>query len=407
MSSDDRSVSSPPPGKMLSGVRVLDFCWLIAGSFTTRILADFGAEVIKIESYSRLDRIREVGPRPEGDDHLDAAGVFADCNSNKMCITLDLNTPKDMQTVKELVAISDLVTNNFTGDRMDRWGLGYDDIVKFNPSVIAMSMPVMGTTGPWRRFGAYGNGVGAGAGFNMVMGFPEREPVGIGPLYPDFTGPFLGATAIFSALHHRNLTGQGQFIDLAQYQASASLLDTEILDYTVNSRIPERSANRSPHSCPHGAFRAQGEDRWIAIEVTSDDQWLDLCRLIERPDLEASQHLRTLEGRKAHEDEVEREVESWTSQRDRWDAMAALQGAGIAAGVVENIRDALEHDQRMGQEHFQPVHHPSGYDRMVHRVPIRVDGQPTMASHHPSIGEHNAYVYGEVLGDSNIDTALR
>jgi benzylsuccinate CoA-transferase BbsF subunit len=392
---------------MLRGVRILDFCWLIAGSLTTRIFADFGAEVIKVESMSRLDRIREGGPRRKDDDHMDAAGVFADCNSNKLCITLDLNSVEGIETAKELVAISDLVTNNFTGDRMDRWGLGYEDIVKINPSVIAMSMPVMGTTGPWKRFGAYGNGVGAGAGFNMAMGFPERPPVGIGPLYPDFTGPFLGATALFSAIHYRNRTGRGQFIDLAQYQASVSLLDTEILDYTVNGATPAQSANRSPHSCPHGAFRCQGEDRWVAIEATSDSQWQDLCRAMERPDLASSQELQTLAGRKSQEDLVEREMESWTSKRDRWEVMETLQSAGIAAGVVQNIQDALEHDQHMANEHFQPVKHPSGYEFMVHRLPIRVNGRATEASHHPSIGEHNARVYQEILGNVHADTSLR
>ena len=407
MSSDKQAVSSPAPGNMLSGVRVLDFCWLIAGALTTRILADFGAEVIKVESMTRLDRIREGGPRRKDDVHLDAAGVFADCNSNKLGITLDLNTPRDRETARELVTVSDIVTNNFTGDRMDRWSLGYKDLVKVNPSVIAMSMPVMGTTGPWVRFGSYGNGVGAAAGFNMVMGFPERPPVGIGPLYPDFTSPFLGATAIFSALHHRNVTGTGQFIDLAQYQASVSLLDTEILDYTVNGQVPTQSGNRSPYSCPHGTFRSMGEDRWVAIEVTSDSQWLDLCSLMQRPDLAASQQLRTLDGRKTHEGLVNREVETWTSQKDRWEIMECLQAAGIPAGVVQDLQDLLEHDQHMAHEHFQPVKHPSGYEFMVHRLPIRVDGQAPRASHHPSLGEHNAYVYQQILGNNRADTELR
>ena len=407
MSSDNKVVSNPAPGKMLSGVRVLDFCWMIAGPLTTRILADFGAEVIKVESMTRLDRIREGGPRRKNDVHLDAAGVFADCNSNKLGITLDLNTSTDRETARELASVSDIVTNNFTGDRMDRWGLGYNDLVKVNPSIIVMSMPLMGTTGPWMRYGSYGNGVGAAAGFNMLMGFPERPPVGIGPLYPDFTGPFLGATAIFSALHYRNLTGRGQFIDLAQYQAGVSLLDTEILDYTVNGEVPTQSANRSPHACPHGAFRALGEDRWVAIEVTSDAQWVDLCNLMGRPDLAASQQLRTLDGRKTHEVLVSREVETWTSQRDRWEIMDTLQSAGIPAGVVQNLQDLLEHDHHMANEHYQPVKHPSGYEFMVHRLPIRVNGQAPDASHHPSIGEHNAYVYRDILGNPCADAKLR
>ena len=407
MSSENSAMSSPAPGKLLSGLRILDFCWLIAGALTTRIFADFGAQVIKVESISRLDRIREGGPRREDDVHLDAAGVFADCNSNKLGITLDLNTSRDRDTARHLVAVSDMVTNNFTGDRMDRWDLGYEDLVKINPSIIAMSMPSMGTTGPWIRYGSYGNGMAATAGYNMLMGFPERPPVGIGPLYPDFTSPFLGATAILSALHYRNLTGKGQFIDLAQYQANVSLLDTEILDYSVNGVVPEQSANRNPYACPHGAFRSAGEDRWVVVEVTSDSQWLTLCELMERPDLAASPHLLTLEGRKTHEELVNLEVGKWTSQRDRWETMESLQRVGIPAGVVQNLPDVLEHDQHMAREHYQKVEHPSGYEFTIHRVPIRVDGRAPEASRHPSLGEHNSYVFREVLGDRHADTDPR
>ncbi len=391
------SINAQPP-KPLNGLRVLDFCWMIAGPMTTRILADLGAEVIKVESYTRIDRIREGGPRREDDPHLDAAGVFADCNSNKRSIVLDLNTSRDREFARELAAISDMVTDNFTGDRMTRWGLGYSDLVKVNPSLIVLSMPVMGTTGPWIRYGAYGNGVSALAGFNMLMGFPERPPVGIGPLYPDFTSPFFGATALFSALHYRNLTGKGQFIDLAQYQASASLLDTEILDYTVNGVVPDQSANRSPHSCPHGAFRCMGDDNWVVVEITSDDEWQALCRIMERPDLAADERLQTLAGRKAHEDMIDGELERWTSQRDRWEIMETLQSAGIAAGVVQTLQDMLEHDTHMAQEHYQKVEHPSGYEFTVHRLPMRIDGIAPEASHHPSMGADDDYVLGELLG---------
>lgn len=395
MTGSSINAQSPKP---LNGLRVLDFCWMIAGPMTTRILADLGAEVIKVESYTRIDRIREGGPRREDDPHLDAAGVFADCNSNKRSIVLDLNTSRDRDFARELAAISDMVTDNFTGDRMTRWGLGYSDLVKDNPSLIVMSMPVMGTTGPWMRYGAYGNGVSALAGFNMLMGFPERPPVGIGPLYPDFTSPFFGATALFSALHYRNLTGKGQFIDLAQYQASASLLDTEILDYSVNGAVPNQSANRSPHSCPHGAFRCMGDDNWVVVEITADDEWQALCRIMERPDLAADERLQTLAGRKAHEDLIDIELERWTSQRDRWEIMEVLQSGGIAAGVVQTLQDMLEHDTHMAQEHYQKVEHPSGYEFTVHRLPMRINGIAPEASHHPSMGGDDDYVLGELLG---------
>jgi benzylsuccinate CoA-transferase BbsF subunit len=281
---------------------------------------------------------------------------------------------------------------------MDRWGLGYETLRATNPGLIVVSMPAMGTTGPWKRYGANGNGVAAAAGFNALMGFPGRAPVGMGPLYPDFTNPFQAATAIFAALHHRNRTGRGQFLDIGQYQANVSLLDTAILDRTVNGVSPSPNANRSQFSCPHGVYRCRGEDEWCAIEVTGDEQWRRLCALIGRDDLVADPRLATLAGRKAHEDAVDGAIEAWTATRDRWAVMERLQAAGIAAGVVQTIQDQLERDPRLGREHFQCVRHPAGYEFTVHRLPIRVNGEPPPASPHPSIGADNDHVFGEILG---------
>jgi benzylsuccinate CoA-transferase BbsF subunit len=384
--------------KPLAGLRVLDFFWLIAGPLTTRILADFGAEVIKVESAERVDQIRIGTVRREGDLDPDAASVFADCNSGKRCITLNLNAPRGLALVRELAAVSDIVANNFTGDRMDRWGLGYEALRRINPGLIVVSMPAMGTTGPWKRYGANGNGVAAAAGFNALMGFPGRPPVGMGPLYPDFTNPFQAATAIFAALHYRTRTGRGQFLDIGQYQANVSLLDTAILDRTVNGVAAAPNANRSPHSCPHGVYRCRGEDEWVAIEVTTDALWLRLSSLIGRDDLAADPRLGTLAGRKAHEDELDRALGAWTATRDRWAVMEQLQAAGIAAGVVQTIRDQLERDPRLGREHFQRVTHPAGYEFTVHRLPIRVNGEAPPATPHPAMGADNDYVFGEILG---------
>ena len=382
----------------LTGVRVLDFFWLIAGPLTTRILADFGAEVIKVESSQRIDQIRSGGVRREGDRDPDAATVFADCNSGKRGMTLNLNIPEGVQLARRLAAISDIVTNNFTGDRMDRWGLGYESLSAINPGLIMVSMPAMGASGPRRRYGSNGNGVAAAAGFNALMGFPGRPPVGMGSLYPDFTNPFHAATAIFAALHHRNRTGQGQFLDIGQFQANVSLLDTEILDYTVNGVTAGQNANRSPHACPHGVYRCAGDDNWCAIEVPSDAQWQALCRVINRLDLVTDVRLATLAGRKAHEDVIDQALTAWTSTRDRRDVMAALQRAGIPAGVVQTLKDMLEEDERLRTEHFQAVVHPAGYEFTVQRIPIRRNGRPTSASPHPSMGQDNEYVLGELLG---------
>jgi crotonobetainyl-CoA:carnitine CoA-transferase CaiB-like acyl-CoA transferase len=188
----------------LAGLRVIDFCWMIAGPLTTRLLADLGAEVIKVESLARVDRIREVGVQPPT-PNAETNGVFNDCNVNKKSITLNLGTAKGIEIAKALIARADIVTSNFTPDRMDRWGLGYDVLRALNPGIIVASLPVMGSVGPRAGWRAVGNGVIALAGLNGLTGFPEREPVGLGTLHSDFTTPYVGALAILADPEHHEM----------------------------------------------------------------------------------------------------------------------------------------------------------------------------------------------------------
>ena len=207
------------PALPLDGIRVADFFWLIAGPATSRILSDWGADVVKIESEARVDTIRLVGVQPEEPGTINSNAVFADCNTGKRSVSIDLNSPQGIALAKELIAECDVVTNNFTGDRMDRWGLGYEDLRQVRPDLVMLTMPVMGTSGPYLRYGSYGNGVIAYSGFNANMGLPGRPPVGIAPLYSDFSAPYIAASAILAALHHRERTGEGQFIELAQVES--------------------------------------------------------------------------------------------------------------------------------------------------------------------------------------------
>ena len=246
---------SDPETRPLAGLRVTDFFWLIAGPATSRMLADLGAEVIKIETNTRDDQIRVQGMW-----HSDAASsrspnaVFMDCNASKLSVTLNLNTTRGVELARELVRRSDIVTNNFTGERMNRWGLGYEDLVQIKSDIIMLSMPVMGTTGPFRAYGANGRGIVAHGGLDVNMGFPGRPPVGMGPLYSDFTSPYFAVSALMAALHHRERTGEGQFIDLAQFQATVSLLGTDVIESTANGHVRAADGNRNRDAAPHGAL---------------------------------------------------------------------------------------------------------------------------------------------------------
>lgn len=380
----------------LAGVRVLDFCWMIAGPLTTRLLADLGAEVIKVESMARVDRIREVGVQPPV-PHAETNGVFNDCNTNKKSILLNLNHERGIQLAKELAAVSDVVTSNFTPDRMDRWGLGYEQFRAVNSGIIVASMPVMGTEGPHSGWRAVGNGVIAMAGLNAHSGFPNRAPVGLGTLHSDFTSPYFGALAISAALHHRQKTGEGQFIELAQYEATVHLLDTEPLEYLVNRHDPPRRGNHSRRYAPHGVYRCTGEDRWIAIAVDTHNQWLNFCRVLGLEILTTRRELATLDGRLTAADEIDRAIEAKTAVCDAWALADALQAAGIPASPVETVGDLVGRDP-LGRSLFAEIDHPAGVSMLLQHEPITWNGERLPIERAPFLGEHTADVLGELLG---------
>ena len=396
--------AQPTPTRPLEGIRVADFFWLIAGPATSRMLADFGAEVIKIESLARMDQIREGGiwPDPELRNGSSRNGTFNDCNTNKLSITLNLNEPEAIEIAKQLVAQCDIVTNNFTGDRMDRWGLGYEELRKVKPDIIMLTMPVMGTTGPLLKYGANGSGVPAYGGINMGMGFPDRPPTGMGPLYSDFSTPYFAVGALMAALHHRARTGEGRFIDLAQLEATVSLLGTQILEYTANGTIPARTGNRSRDWAPHGAYRCTGDDRWVAIAVRTDSEWAALCAELARPELADDRRFATNEARLEHADELDRIIESWTVSRDAWDVTRTLQRAGVMAGVVEDLEDMLTRDPHLRERHFHDlVGTDDGVTYVTHGQPARLDGESPELKRPPLMGEHNEFVFKELLGVSD------
>ena len=395
---DDR-LSGP-----LAGIAVADFFWLIAGPATSRILADFGADVIKIESSTRGDQIRDGGvwPGPEQRTANSRNSVFNDCNTNKRSITLNLNNPDAIEVAKQLIAQSDIVTNNFKGDRMERWGLGYEELRKIKPDIIMLTMPVMGTTGPYLEYGANGNGVVAYGGISMGMGFPERPPVGMGPLYSDFSTPYVAVSALMAALHHRERTGEGTFIDLAQLEATVGLLGPQILDYTANGVAPERRGNRSPDWAPHGAYPCRGDDRWIVIAVRSEDEWRRLCDLIDEPQLADDARFATNADRLEHADALDEAIAGWTRERDAWELTHELQRGGVAAGIVEDLEDMLTRDPHLPERHFVEVPgDDDGLSYITHGQPARLNGRSPRLARPPNLGEHTEEVLKGVLGISD------
>lgn len=381
----------------LAGVRVLDFCWMAAGPLITEMLANLGADVIKIESVTGLDSVREFSHPPKGFT-IDTGAFFNDTNTDKRSLTLNLHHHQARELILELLPHFDLVTNNFAPGAMQKFGLTYDELRARKPDVIYASFPVMGSTGPKASYRGIGNGVTALSGVAGHTGRADRAPIGIGTLHTDFTLAPIAASLLMAALLQRDRTGAGQEIEIAQYEAAVHLLDHELMDALVNGVDTPRNGNRSDEYCPHGLFAASGEDSWLALAIRDRQEWRDLCEVMQRPDLAQRIDLQTLSGRKASETEIEAAVSQWSSRHDAWAASALLQARGIPASPAESAADLVERDQGASSLFFR-------YQRgevpfMTQHQPFTWNGSRLGARPSPGLGEHSEEI---LKGEFRID----
>jgi crotonobetainyl-CoA:carnitine CoA-transferase CaiB-like acyl-CoA transferase len=327
----------------LEGLRVLDMATVIAVPYMAGLLSDLGAEVIKIESPHKLDPTRQgvLTTYLENDTRVDAinrSGMFAVVNRGKRSMALDMATDEGKQVFRELVATADVVVNNFTPRVMANWGLADDELRRINPKLITLSNSGYGATGPWRNFPSQGTTLEVTMGISAYTGYRGDKPWKAGQSYPDFLACWVGLAAIFAALRHVRRTGEGQSIDLGMYQVGAALIPEAILQVQRDGTQPERIGNEDPVHVPSNAYPCAGHDRWIALGVTSDEQWRSLAALFgaeQRPDLA------TAAARRERRDEVNALVAGWVRDQDGTALMHRLQSAGIACGPVMNNRDLL------------------------------------------------------------------
>src|SRR3990170_1899453 len=328
----------------LAGVKVADFSWFGAGPIAARWLADFGADVVRVESETRVDGRRPLAPFPPGKTGYNVSGYFNNFNAGKWSLTLNLNTSRGKELACDLVRWADIFLTNFTPRVVERWGLTYDELVKVKPDIIAAYQPMQGFEGPHRDFLGFGAVLSPVTGYNHLSGFPNRAPAGLGTNYQDYViNPGHTLVAILAALRYRRKTGKGQRIELAQIESAVSPLYTALMDYTVNGRVQERTGNRHPHAAPHGVFRCHGEDRWCAIAVFTDEEWSALGK-VTGADWCRDPKFASLLGRKEHEDELERLLEEWTGARAAEDVMETLQAAGVPAGGVPTAEAGPDKD---------------------------------------------------------------
>ncbi|HLC30443.1 MAG TPA: CoA transferase [Dehalococcoidia bacterium] len=389
----------------LTGVRVLDLTWVVSGPLATRLLADLGAEVIKVEGRNRGDQARRMTFNPRV---FATRGMFVYFNRNKLGTALNMAVPEGREVFKRLVALSDVVIENFSAHIMERWGFDYEELKAANPAIIYVSMPGFGHSGPNVDYQSNGPTIQALSGQTFACGLPEMPPAGWGYSYMDHTAGYYGAMAVLQAIYHRNRTGRGQFVDLAQLETACSLMGTYILDYTANGRsfrragMPPGSRSLHPAAAPHGVYRCQGEDRWVAIAVFTDEDWQHFQQALGNPPWAADARFATLAGRLRNQGELDRLVEDWTGRHAQQEVMSLLQSAGVAAGMVQDPAQRADEDPQLrARGHIVNLHmeEAEGGQVRVDSLPMTVTALPHEDYFPaPDPGQHNDYVYEELLG---------
>ena len=387
------SIQNKGQGSALHGVRVADFSWIIAGPTATRHLALLGAEVIKVGSARRPD------PSTRG-------SAFHVYNQSKKYTALNLSQQRGKELALDLVAQCDVVVENYAAGVFERLGLGYEVLSQVRPDLVMIASSGTGHTGPDRDYVAYGSLLQHYTGWNSISGYPDSEPIK-GGLWAD---PWVGmelAMITLAALNHRLETGVGQYVDFSMAEALSASLPEALLDYQMNGNEPVPLGNRDRNAAPHGVYRCAGDDRWIAVEVHTPEQWRGLCEAIGRDDLGADAGLGTVAGRKAREDELDRAIGAWTSEIEDAEAFHILQSAGVPCGLSLDMGRLHSEPQLNEGGYLKPIEYPDGTERVLPTLPWRFDGSADyQLGPAPELGRDSGYVYSKLLGlsDGEIET---
>jgi len=402
----------------LAGIRVLSHGLVYTGTAAATMLGDMGCEVIRVESIQRFPawtRGSMARPPRELARHFGYAGdeagerpwerfySFHATNRNQYGITLDLSRSRGVEIYKKLVRISDVVLENFARGVMDRLGIGYAALAEVDPEIVMVSASGLGATGPYRDYSMFGTNVGAIAGMMALRGYPDDDMTVRNPasVWSDNIAASTLAFAVLTALYCRQMTGKGQHVDLSQAETVLPHMGEAIMDYTLNGRVARPMGNRDRTMAPHGCYRCRGEDRWVTITVSSEEEWHALCDAMGSPGWTAEERFIDMAGRLAHQDELDGLIGEWTLERDPYEIMHLLQKAGVAAGPVLTPGDLCRDPHLEERGFFREVTHR---ETGTHRYPgmsFKFSRTPADIRIPPNcLGEHNEYVYGELLGMS-------
>ncbi len=394
----------------LEGVRILELGMVFVLPYAITPLAALGADVVKIEAAARPDQVR-WGPPPDNqprEDGYNHGAHFQMLNRNKRGITIDLTLPKGRELFLRLVAVADVVAENFTPRVLRNLNLTYDHLRAVNERIILLSSSGYGQTGPWQNYRAYGPNTESVDGLMHHTGHPDGPPVrggagGLGVAFTDAAGAFFGTYALLAALEYRQRTGKGQWLDLSHYEAGVATIPEAVLEYTVNGRAPVRMANRHPWRAPQGVYPSAGDDCWVAISVATDTQFAALAAVLGCPGLAADSRFATLDARRAHHDELDTLIDAATRGREAAELAGALLAAGVEAAAVATPRDVWADPQLRHRGFFQPVPPPSSAPEIGPRPHLRpawrMSATPAQTRRRaPEFGQHTREVLAEYLG---------
>ena len=407
-------MQKPPERMPLKNYRVLDLSRIWAGPYCTKLFADMGAEIIKMESLSVYDSHRgPVNPAkgiaayPDGepgDEPWNRNGWFNCLHMSKYGVTLELTKDEGRRVFELLVSISDVVIENFRQGSLERLGYTYEELRRHRPDLIYVSMPAFGNTGPWKGYLGYGIGQEQLSGMAHMTGYRGEGPMKSGINHGDPITGSHAAGVLMAALRHRRRTGKGMYIDVSQQESSVALMGPEVLAYQMTGQEPERRGNRSGWYAPANSYRCAGEDRWVTIAATNQDQWRSLAQAMDADGLADDPRFDTNEARRENHDDLDRIISEWTIGLEAYDVTRKLQRLGVPAGPVLRGPDLLQDAHYKDRGTFVTVDHPQVGPKQYPGIPWKMSATPGVVRWpSPTLGQHNREVYGELLGLNGLE----
>lgn len=378
------------------GIRVLELSHGVPGPQLAKIMGDFGADVIKVEA-----------PNPSGGfkgGKTDTRGwnpLHNEVNRNKRGLAIDLKQPANVDKLKKLVAISDVVIGNFSAGVMSRFGLSYDILKNINPSIIMIELCGLGQEGPKKHYATWGPNLQPVMGLTNLWNHPgSKIPVGTQQPHPDYYAGTVGFLLVISAIRYRMSTGLGQYFDVAQVEAAAPFITPQYNEYYVNKKIPKPKGNTSQHMSPHNIYRCSGDDQWVSIAVRNDEDWQNLKKALGNPSWASSKSYSTTKERVKHVAEIDTALEQWTKKQSPSEIVKSLQEFGVPSGEVHAAPGLRDDEQLNHRGHWVPTDSPYLKPLVYSGEPINLSKAPfKLKMRAPIVGEHNDEIVGDLLGD--------